>query len=181
VHTAPRHEFLHGITDTCSDNLGLLQWNEDFDIAIPDEGWIIFGCIRRSRDSSEIVVNFVAPLCILSRILDVCVSERADAPVCVLKRLIERLIKKVFNKRGETEASEWQTIIRKGTRHLERAIEICNMVLSQKSALISSVVRPFFYLLIRHNLRNELLMENLPHRPFDNIHHNIRTGGSSYL
>ena len=99
----------------------------------------------------------------------------------MLKRFIELLTKKVFYKRGKTEASEWQTIIRKSTRLLERAFEICDTVLSQKSALISGVVCPFFYLVIRHNLRNELLMENFPHRSFENIHHNVRTSGGSYL
>ena len=107
--------------------------------------------------------------------------ERADAPVSLLKRLIELPIKKAFNKRGQTEAPEWQTIVRKTPRHLERAIEICNTILSEKPALVSSVVRPFFYLVILHYLGNELLMEDLTHRPFENIHQNIWTSGSSYL
>src|SRR5262249_20421568 len=59
--------------------------------------------------------------------------------------------------------------------------EICNAVLPKKPALISSVVRPFLHLVIRHHLRNELLIEHLPHRAFKNIHHNIRTAGSSHL
>ena len=64
MHTTLRHEFLHDITDTRSYNFGLLQWNEEFDIASPDQAWIIFCWIGRARDSAQAVINAVAPLCI---------------------------------------------------------------------------------------------------------------------
>jgi hypothetical protein len=83
ANTASFHKFLHGLTDTFLDNLGLLQWNKQSDIASPYIGWIIFGCIGRPRDGLELVVNSVAPLCIRSRILDVRLRERTDAPFCL--------------------------------------------------------------------------------------------------
>ena len=33
------------LTYACSNDLRLLQWNEEFDIASPDQGWFIFGWI----------------------------------------------------------------------------------------------------------------------------------------
>ena len=126
-------------------------------------------------------MNPVTPLGVRSGIGTELLREWPLPPVSLLKCLVEHNPAKFLNESGETETSQRQLVVGNRARELERAIQIPNAIFSQKSPLKPRVVRPLFYGLILHHVRDELLIEDIPHGRIKDVCNAVPTGPGSDL